>query len=255
LSLRESIELALAAATAADTASDRPAILRAALAALSGVAGEDDLRAEISRRLQVEVAADAAYATLATQLATLAEAAMRRGDVKGVEATQTQLAARDLALGLRRPQEVKALAERLQAALARARAHRAALDHFVEVGARLYRYERDVQPVLSRSTACSRSGTHPGFEIHVLRTGHSRARTAGRSEGARQEDRSSAWLGAFIRRCERDLMALQACDRRRQVDVGPNPASNQEAATPCRHAASRRKPPGSAGAIAPPKFQ
>src|SRR5262245_48662389 len=113
LSLRESIELALAAAAAADTATDRPAILRTALAALSAEPGGDDLRAEVSRRLGIEVAADAAYATLARQLSTLAEAAMRRGDVKGVEAVQGQLAARDLALGQRRPQEVKALTERL----------------------------------------------------------------------------------------------------------------------------------------------
>lgn len=259
LGLRESIELALAAAAAADTASDRPAILRAALAALSGAAGQDDLRAEVSRRLQVEVAADAAYATLATQLATLAEAAMRRGDVKGVEAAQTQLAARDLALGLRRPQEVKALAERLQAALARARAHRAALDHFAEVGARLYRYERDVRPVLSALDGLQpvlehiRDSKYMSYEriIHALGRLVDQRALVERIEAPPDVQSVHSTLRSAI------LMALQACDRRRQVDVGPNPALEREAAAAAAGtlllAAQARQ--DLLARLVPPKFQ
>jgi hypothetical protein len=232
LSLRESIEIALTAASIADTPSDRPAILRSALSAMAGVPGVEDLSAEATRRLQLEMAADSAYATMAKQMTTLANAAMRRGDVKGIQTLQTELVNRDRALGSLRPLEVKALSDQLQATLAKTRAYREALDHWNAAGARLYRYERDVRPVLS-----GLSGLEPVFE-HIRDSQYMAVDRVLKSLGR------LTTLTALFEAVEapddvQDLhstlrsvlvLARQACERRRQVDAAPNRLVAQDAA-------------------------
>jgi hypothetical protein len=232
LSLRESIEIALTAASIADTPSDRPAILLAALSAMAGVPGVEDLSAEAARRLRLEVTADSGYAALTRQMTTLASAAMRRGDVKSLEALQIELAIRDRALGSLRPLEFKALSDQLQTMLAKTRAYREALDHWNVTGARLYRYERDVRPVLS-----GLSGLEPVFE-HIRDSQYMSF-----DRVVRGLERLSS-LTAIFDKVEvppdvQDLhstlrsvlvMAVQACERRRQVDAAPNRLVAQDAA-------------------------
>jgi hypothetical protein len=229
---RESIEMALAAATVADVATDRPAILRAALLVLTDTPNEDALRGEVSRRLEEELAADAAYARLAVDLTALADRAMHRGDAKGIEAVLARLTLRDLALGSRRPQEVKALRERLDAMLRRARVHRLALDHWAAVGTSLFRYEREVRPVLSGLDGLEpvlnriQDSKYLSFD-RVLRTGAKltslRALLEAITPPQDLQVVHSTLLSALF-------MAHQACDRRRQADIAPNLSVAREAA-------------------------
>jgi hypothetical protein len=232
LSLRESIELALTAASVSDTPSDRPAILRAALAAMAGVPGVEDLSAEANRRLQLEVGADSAYAAMTKQMTALANAAMRRGDVKSIEALQTELVIRDRALGSLRPLEVKTLSDALQATLVKTRAYRQQLDHWNVLGPRLYQYERDVRPVLS-----GLSGLQPVFE-HIRDSQYMAVDRVLNSLG-----RLTTLMALFdtvqapqdvqdIHSTLRSVlvMARQACERRKQIDTAPNRLVAQDAA-------------------------
>lgn len=148
-SVRESVTLARAAAAAADVVEERLAVLRAASAVLSGEANVDDLKAGIAKDLEAEAAADAAYKALADELATKADAALRRGDVEGVQGLRAVLAERDQALGARRPARVAAVAALLDAKLEAARLHRKALDHYAAVRRSLLDYERRVRTVMS----------------------------------------------------------------------------------------------------------
>ncbi len=148
-SVRESVTLARAAAAAADVVEERLAVLRTASAVLSRESDVDDLKAGVAKDLEAEAAADAAYRALADDLATKAEAALRRGDVEGVQGLRAVLAERDLALGARRPVQVAVIAVLLDAKLEAARIHRKALDHYAAVRRSLLDYERRVRTVMS----------------------------------------------------------------------------------------------------------
>jgi hypothetical protein len=145
-SLRESIELALAAAMVADVSTDRTAILRAAAAASAGV---DDLSAEVTRRVEDDQAAHRLYATMRADALARTRQALSVGDVGAVDAVRNEAIARERALAVRRPDEMLALLEELDAVRDRTRAHRLALDRYALMRPQLFAYERALRPVFS----------------------------------------------------------------------------------------------------------
>lgn len=147
--LRESIAIALATADAADTDTDRVAILRAASIALPDDEVSADLRAEVRRRLDAELAADQRYQELAADVRARAQAAMRRGDVRGVAALDGEVRARDRALRARRPRQVEQILQQLRATLEKAQAYRLVLDRHAFLSPSFQKYERSVRPTLS----------------------------------------------------------------------------------------------------------
>jgi hypothetical protein len=147
--VRESASLARAAAAASDVVEERLAVLRTTASVLSRESDVDDLKAGVTRDLEAEAAADAAYKALSDELATKADVALRRGDVNGVQALRASLPERDTSLGARRPHHVAAIAALLDAKLEATRIHRRALDHYAVVRRSLLEYERRVRGVMS----------------------------------------------------------------------------------------------------------
>ena len=145
---RESLDLALAAARAADMPEERLGILRAALGAIPGDANAET-RAALIREIDAELVADTAYARLSASLLARAERSMQRGDVRGVSAVEADLAAQDDALGQRRRGFVASLAARLRAMVEGTALFRLALDHYALVRGPRLQYERRVRPVLA----------------------------------------------------------------------------------------------------------
>jgi len=147
--LRECIEMALAAAMASDTADDRLAVLSAAAA----TAGDDpttaDLRDFATRELAAEGKATAAYETLVNEVRTQAEAARKKGDVAGVEAAIATLNERNQALGGRRVPMITALETELNSVLEATRTYRAKVERYLKVRGDLLAYERSVRPMMS----------------------------------------------------------------------------------------------------------
>jgi hypothetical protein len=148
LTLRDSIQLALAAADVSELGEERMSILRAALSA-AGSPDTAGLREEISRRLVAELNADAAYGSLATEVTLLADAAMHRGDVRTVSALVDSLPERDRALGGLRPVQMRGLRDRLGAMLERTREFRLQVDHWRFSAKQYAAYERRVRPLIS----------------------------------------------------------------------------------------------------------
>ncbi len=216
-SVRESVTLARAAAAAADVVEERLAVLRTASAVLSRESDVDDLKAGVAKDLEAEAAADAAYRALADDLATKAEAALRRGDVEGVQGLRAVLAERDLALGARRPVQVAVIAVLLDAKLEAARIHRKALDHYAAVRRSLLDYERRVRTVMSGLDGLApilahiRDGKYSSYDRLV----RAAARITELSDeiGAIQPPADLADVHATIRSAIH--MAAEACSRRR----------------------------------------
>ncbi len=147
--LRDSVAMARAAAAVADIGEERVAALRAAAAVLGREAGVEDLKAAVAKDLDAELAAEATYRLLATDIAAKADAALRRGDVEAIAALRTSLDERDKVLGSRRPHQVARIIELLDARLEAARLHKVALDRYAAVRRSLLEYERRVRPVMS----------------------------------------------------------------------------------------------------------
>jgi len=230
LSLRDSIALALAAASVSDVSTDRSAILQMAFARASE--GAADELVNIAARLDAERAADAAYTRLTAELTARADAAMRRGDVAGVSAARAQLADRDRALGGLRPQAVDLLAKQLDDMLERAQQFRLTLDHWHAVRPALLRYERRIRPVLVAADALTRALEEirdlrgPDFRRLVQAT----VRVKGLSSDIesvtppRDLEAAHATLRSAL------FMARQACERRAQAIAGPNLSVARDAA-------------------------
>jgi len=144
--LQESIELAMAAATAADLGEDRLAVLRAA----SAVSGDTPaLRETVSRRLELEVRAGTLYNALAASIRTRAQAAETRGDVGAIDRLEAELFQRDRQLGFRRPADVQRIVEEMAVSRVAARRTQEMFDRYAAVRGRLLDYERQVRPALS----------------------------------------------------------------------------------------------------------
>ena len=145
----ESVELALKAASIADTGAERLAILKSAEAVLTGAGGHDDLAARVRARTAAEEVAESRYGALVRSQVQQADAALGRGDPAAVAAIVEGLDARDLELGRMRPRLVRELRRQLDLTLSAARAYRAALDHYNAVRPTLIAYERRVRAALS----------------------------------------------------------------------------------------------------------
>lgn len=155
--LRESIELALRAAGASESAVEREAILRAASTASGRSDDVADLHRTVAEALDDETAADRHYEDLRRELVTRADGDVQSGLVLDAETARETALARDAALGHRRPSEFAALLAELDARIDAARAHRAALDHFAAMRPALRRYDRLVQPQLARVDRVSKT--------------------------------------------------------------------------------------------------
>ena len=147
------MQAALTAAAATDDAAEREGILSAALTATEKATGLDDLRAEVSRKLAEERAADAAYAALAADALAEADVAVSRGDVRALLSLQQTVQANDAELGSRRPNELDALLKSLEGKLDLARSRRLSLDHYVMMRGPMLAYERRARPRCPGSTA------------------------------------------------------------------------------------------------------
>lgn len=147
--LRESIEAALLTVRVADDIATREALLRTIVDTLGAGTGEADLLEEARHRLDDELGADRAYAALSADLTGRAEIARRKGDVATLSGLLGEMARRDAALGSRRPEAVRALADELAAKLVVARTFRAALDRYAVERPKLLAYERNVRSVMT----------------------------------------------------------------------------------------------------------
>jgi hypothetical protein len=148
-SLRDSVALALGAASLADVGEDRVAVLRATAALLERETGVDDLRESVKAQLAAELSADREYVLLSEELLTKADAAMRKGDVSQVMSVRATVTDRDRALGFRRPVQIQSLVGALEVKLEATRAYRLALEHHAYIRKRLLAYELRVRPALS----------------------------------------------------------------------------------------------------------
>ncbi len=221
VSLADSVKAALAAASATDVTEDRMAVLRTAMSAVAAERGPAELSREVSARLADELRVEEAYRALGEDLLGRAEAALGRGDVPAIEALLRDLPARDRALGVLRPAQVRDLELRLAALLDRTRAHRVGLDHFSYIRPRLLAYQRRLAPALAELDRLS-----PLFgairDMHSVRIGTlTDARTRLRRLTADLEAISPpAYLADVHATLESALhMASQAAERRRLAVV------------------------------------
>jgi hypothetical protein len=167
--LAQAVELALAAAQAADVETDRAAIMTAMKAATRDAPVPDAVRADLERRVAEEKLIDQTYEALASKMRDRMDTAMRRADVRAMTAVREDLITRDRQLGGKRPGVVDALLREIDEKLQRAQAHRAALAQYMAIRPRLLEYEQAVRPVLSvldgasPSLTAMREMTGPGI--------------------------------------------------------------------------------------------
>jgi hypothetical protein len=214
---REALELSLSASAAADIGEDRVAILRAA----SELAPADDpkLAAAVKRRLDEELRAGAAYATLASDLRKRARASVDRGDAPSIDRLEKELLARDQQLGFRRPQVVQSLVSELGNARTAALERRETLARYAAVRGRLIDYEMAVRPAFS-----ALDGLRPVLE-HVrdarplaferIVAAHNRLeRVRGQIESVQPPDETGGIHATLVSALR---MAIEACLKRREA--------------------------------------
>lgn len=135
---REMIEQALTAAKVADTPSERVSLLEAisaALAPTTSAAGADEtwratIRTTVTTELAAERKTDAAYAATAVEFTRAAARYARRADIAGVQRVLNNVARADQRLGNRRPDQIRALVQTIEAELEKAQRLRLALDYW-----------------------------------------------------------------------------------------------------------------------------
>lgn len=159
--VREQLNQVLRLATLTSTASDRIALLQAALA-LIGEAGPALTRSEASafrktaeRQMRDELAADKRYADLSRRMIEQATSAASRADGTAIQRLITRIPKEDAKLGQRRPQLVESLNTSLQARLSDARRLRLLRDQWALRRSTYRQYERSVNPslvMLSKAT-------------------------------------------------------------------------------------------------------
>lgn len=152
--VRERVELGLAAARRTPEAAERVSLLRA-LVSLLGPTGSDDqwmadARARASSALGVELKIDAAYSALSRRMLTRSDQLVRRADVRGLQALVAAVLSEDGRLERARPADVGALLATLDARIAAARRLRLARDGWALRSARLFTYWREVRGGLDR---------------------------------------------------------------------------------------------------------
>jgi hypothetical protein len=153
---------AVALAAAMPDPTERMSLLEAVSAALSrpglGLAADRlaTLRRDVDGRLSVERAVDGAYTRLAEDVTRRSRAAAARADVRGVERALSGIAARDRALGGKRPERVSAILAAVQADLDAARRLRLARDQWAVKAVAYRSYRRSVAPSMSQLTLMAR---------------------------------------------------------------------------------------------------
>lgn len=144
---RESIELALNAAAAADADEARKALLRRARSAAAALPAADPrtlpLREAIDRALSTTIRVESAYLRMDRDVRRLAAQAADRGDVRAVEALRRRVMTTDRLLGRQRPGDVAALLEELDHARDAAAEQRLVLDHWESERGGLVAYAHD----------------------------------------------------------------------------------------------------------------
>ncbi len=150
---RESIELALQAASAADADEARTSLLRRARSAAAALPADDpgtiSLREAIDRALSATIRVESAYRRLDRDVRRLAAEAVDRGDVLAIEALRGRVRSTDRQLGLQRPDDVAALFEELDRAHDAAAQQRLVLDHWESTRDGLVAYARDTAGAIS----------------------------------------------------------------------------------------------------------
>jgi hypothetical protein len=231
--VRESMQLALSAATATDDAVGREAILGAVVKASTDAPGVEDVRDEAARRLAAELTTDRAYKSLSTDVLARADAAAAQGDVRAILALKQTVAARDTALGSSRPEDVESLLKSVDARLDGARSRRLTLDHYAMMRPQMLAYERRTRPALSALDGLTpifeaiRDMTGPGFEWLLRADGHLKTLLPlmqAIEVPADLADVHATLLSAIT-------MAAQACERRKLAVAANDMPLAREAST------------------------
>jgi hypothetical protein len=147
--LRESIELALAAVAASDVSTDRAAILHAAQGASAELVGSDDVASAVSRRITEEQDADRAFMAFRNDAITRAQTAQSRGDVTTAANIRREAEVNAAPAATGRAEELRGLLLDLDVIVNRTREHREALDRYAAMRPQLLAYEKSLRPVLS----------------------------------------------------------------------------------------------------------
>ena len=149
---RDTIELALKAASVADAADSGRALLRRARAALSLLSQDDprtvDLRGRVDRALAEAVRIDVAYRRLELDVRRLAASAVDRGDVTAIEKLRERVTRTDRLLGRQRREVTTALLDTLNQERDAAAQQRLVLDHWESLRAEVVEYQRHSAVVL-----------------------------------------------------------------------------------------------------------
>ncbi|HTK30276.1 MAG TPA: hypothetical protein VL309_12020 [Vicinamibacterales bacterium] len=156
---KDAIEETLLAAQLTESAAERTALLKEALAGLHASSASlpaewlSTTRSETLARLAAERRTDNQYKALTQSIMTRAQYRARRGDVRGVERLLPQVRAADETLGKRRPQSVSALVAAVRSELDAAQRLRLARDHW-NLRLPAYRmYYASVSPALRQLAA------------------------------------------------------------------------------------------------------
>ena len=159
----EAITQALAAAKASDIAVDRVSILRGVVAAIDNPRNAlparwaHPTRQRVMRTLDEETRLQKHYGVLTSTTLRRATAAAGRADVRGVERLLVAVAVRDAQLGRKRPEEINALIEQVQAQLDAARRLRLARDQWQERASSFRAYQKNIAPILESMARAQRS--------------------------------------------------------------------------------------------------
>jgi hypothetical protein len=160
--VEQSMSAAVTLASTMPDPTERMSLLEAISAALSrpglGLAADHlaTLRRAVDGRLSEERAVDGAYTRLAADVTRRSRAAAARADVRGVERALSGIAARDRALGGKRPDRVSAILAAVQADLDAARRLRLARDQWAAKAVAYRSYRRSVAPSMSQLTLMAR---------------------------------------------------------------------------------------------------
>lgn len=159
----EAITHAIAAAKASDIAVDRVSILRGVIAALDNprnalpATWARPTRQRVVRTLNDEARLQKQYGALTAATIKRATEAAGQADVRAVERLFVTVAVRDAQLGRKRPEEINALIEQVQAQLDAARRLRLARDQWHERASSFRAYQKNIAPILSSMARAQRS--------------------------------------------------------------------------------------------------
>ncbi len=149
---RESIDLAVKAAAAADSADVRRALLRRARAAAAALPKSDPrnvkLKETVDREFAKALRIDLAYRRLDLDVRRLAASAVEKGDVMAFDSLRVRVTRTDRLLGRQRPEDMAALLASLEESRDAAAEQRLVLDHWETLRVELAEYQQDIAPLV-----------------------------------------------------------------------------------------------------------